>query len=70
MLLLYAVATKNTLVNVFLKKIVVFHWLFLYEHTSNTFDCIFGLENYWKITKFLCGFNRSFFMAVSTRAAN
>ena len=49
MLLLYAVATKNTLVNVFLKKIIVFHWLFLYEHPSNTFDCIFGhfgLENY------------------------
>ena len=67
MLLLYAVATKKTLVIFFPKKL-----LFLYGHPSNTFDFIFGcFEKDWKITKFLCGFNSSFFIAAnSIRAAN
>ena len=38
MLLLYVIATKETLVNVFLNKIIVFFW-----QPSNTFDCIFSV---------------------------
>ena len=38
MLLLYAVATKKPLVNVFPNKIIVFFW-----QPSNTFNCIFSV---------------------------
>ena len=62
MLLLYAIATKKNLSECISQKIIVFYWLFLYEHPSNTFDCTFCcFYKDWKITKFLCGFNSSYF---------
>ena len=67
MLLLYAIATKETLVNVFLNKIIVFFW-----QPSNTFDCIFSvfiktrkLQNFYLVLTAVI-----LDMAVSLRAAN